>query len=76
MNEERKCVECGRKLRHGRKLDLCSYCQGRNKWKEKYEELKEEFERHKKICSAMLLGYEKKLKKYEPHLHRWDEEPE
>lgn len=71
----KKCVECGRNVRIGRKLDLCSQCQARNVWKKKYEELKAEFEQHKKCCGAVLLDYYKRLKKHEPDI-KWGDEPE
>jgi len=72
------CIDCGRKLlptRRLKKLKVCSYCYGRTIWKQRYDELKKEFEHHKVLCGKVHLDLWKKLKKHEPNL-TWDEEPE
>lgn len=75
MNEQKKCIECGRNIREGRKLELCSLCQARNVWKERYEELKREYERHKDLCGKVHADLWNRLKKHEPEL-TWDEDPD
>ena len=72
---EKRCIWCNTSLRRTNRTKICYECRQRNNWKQKYEKLEKEFERHKEICERVLLSYHKKLRKSEPNI-TWDEEPE
>ena len=72
MNEY--CKYCQKLLGPANKSGVCSNCQKGNIWRLKYEKLKEEFEKYKKLSDKVLLDFYNKLKKHEPDLI-WDGEP-
>jgi len=74
MKFNRIC-KCGRKLRDKNPHEECYKCKEENTYKNKYERLKTEFEKHKELERLVHLDLWKRLKKYEPDL-TWDEEPE
>ena len=73
----RHCMNkgCDNLLSHWNKSGVCSNCHNGNRWKQKYDNLKEEFDRHLELCKILHLEMYNKLKKYEPNI-TWDEEPE
>ena len=64
------CEICGNKIYRRNytkiKSKLCANCKSRNIWKEKYEELKNEYDKHKILCDIILKDFLNKLSKYEP----------
>ena len=70
----KRCKKCDKPLRDFNKSGICTNCK-KNKWKDKYDVLKKEFDRHKELCRIVMLDYYKRLKKYEPNI-KWEDENE
>lgn len=63
-----KNKNCNNLISHWNRSGICSNCHGRDKWKDKYDNLEREFERHKELCRIHNLEMYNKLKKHEPNL--------
>ena len=70
-----KNKDCNNLLSHWNKSGVCSNCQNGSKWKQKYDDVRAEFDRHLEFCKILHLEMYNKLKKYEPDI-TWGEEPE
>jgi len=68
----KRCKKCDKPLRDFNKSGVCSNCNKKDKWIDRYEQLEKEYKHHKELCRILHLEMYNKLKKYEPNIS-WSE---